>query len=363
MESTRFLFGDYELDAAQRELRCSGERIDLQPKVFDLLLHLVRNRERAVGKDELQDAVWPGMVITETALTRAVMKARKAVGDDASAQSVIRTVHGHGYHFIAPVHEVHAKGTPPASVGDGTGSSSRLVLLLAALAVVCIAVYGLWQYYPARVLEDDYKAVELTLEAYRGAGDAVVLYTDRDWPVFDYHHPEDWLGIPNGQWMTSETAGQWAAAFWASMTVGRILLGLIVDRLPIEPLVRGCVLGAVLGAAAFWWAPLPWVGLAGLIVIGLCLAPLFPVLTSATRQRLGAAHATDALGYQMTAVRLGLAAFPALGGVLVARVGVSSLGPYLTVSAILVIVLNELTLWSAAERPPSVSPAEPTGKT
>ena len=149
-----------------------------------------------------------------------------------------------------------------------------------------------------------------------------------------------------GRGLTPELAGQWASAFWGSMTIGRIVLGLVVDRLPTEPLVRICMLGALLGAAVFWWAPLPWVGLLGLIVIGLSLSPLFPVLTSATPQRLGTTHATDTLGYQMTAVRLGLAAFPALGGMLIARLGVSSLGPYLMVSAIAVIVLNELTLWT-----------------
>jgi DNA-binding winged helix-turn-helix (wHTH) protein/tetratricopeptide (TPR) repeat protein len=86
-----------------RELLCNGEEVKLQPKVFDLLVYLVENRERPVNKDELQDAVWPGMFITETALTRAVMKARKAVGDDAGKQEVIKTLHGHGYRFIAEI--------------------------------------------------------------------------------------------------------------------------------------------------------------------------------------------------------------------------------------------------------------------
>jgi hypothetical protein len=63
-----------------------------------------------------------------------------------------------------------------------------------------------------------------------------------------------------------------------------------------------------------------------------------------------------ALGYQMTAVRLGLAAFPALGGVLIARLGVSSLGPYLLITAIVVVVLNELTVSSAAAAPPRSPP-------
>ncbi|MGD8357650.1 MAG: tetratricopeptide repeat protein [Lysobacterales bacterium] len=94
-------FGDYRLDEARRELSRGDEEIDVQPRVFALLVYLVRHHERAVDKDELQDAVWPGMFITETALTRAVMKARKAVGDDAGRQGVIKTVHGHGYRFVA----------------------------------------------------------------------------------------------------------------------------------------------------------------------------------------------------------------------------------------------------------------------
>lgn len=153
-----------------------------------------------------------------------------------------------------------------------------------------------------------------------------------------------------GRGISAEIAGRWASAFWASMTAGRILLGWVVDRLPTGPLARVSMAGAALGTALLWWAPLPWVGLLGLIVTGLSLSPLFPVLTSATPERLGAAHARDAIGYQMTAVRLGLAAFPALGGVLAARLGVSSLGPYLLITALAAIVLNELTTWSAASR-------------
>jgi fucose permease len=151
-----------------------------------------------------------------------------------------------------------------------------------------------------------------------------------------------------GLGLAAQVAGTWAGAFWASMTVGRLVLGLVVDRLPTEPLVRAALLGALLGTALFWWAPLPWVALAGMVLTGLSLSPLFPVLTSATPERLGPAHATDAIGYQMTAVRLGLAAFPALGGLLVARLGVDSLGPYLSITAIVALTLNELTVRAAA---------------
>jgi DNA-binding winged helix-turn-helix (wHTH) protein/tetratricopeptide (TPR) repeat protein len=94
-------FGDFVLDPAGRELKKDGQVVDIEPRAFDVLVFLVNNRDRAVNKDELQDAVWPGMIVTETALTRAVMKARKAVDDDATTQAVIKTLHGHGYRFIA----------------------------------------------------------------------------------------------------------------------------------------------------------------------------------------------------------------------------------------------------------------------
>ena len=93
--------------------RCSGETVTTQPKAFELLLYLVRNRSRAVDKDELQDALWPRSIVTETALTRCVMKARRAVGDDADKQAVIKTVHGHGYRFVADIRE--APPTEPAA--------------------------------------------------------------------------------------------------------------------------------------------------------------------------------------------------------------------------------------------------------
>jgi fucose permease len=89
-------------------------------------------------------------------------------------------------------------------------------------------------------------------------------------------------------------------------------------------------------------------GFAGVILTGLGLSPLFPVLTSTTPQRLGAARAADAIGYQMAAVRLGLAAVPALAGVLVERVGAGSVGPYLFAVAVGMVALNEAVERAAA---------------
>jgi fucose permease len=144
-----------------------------------------------------------------------------------------------------------------------------------------------------------------------------------------------------GRGIAPAVAGAWASAFWASMTVGRIVLGAVVDRMDASALVRACMIGAVVGAAAIWLGAPPWLGFAGVILTGLGLSPLFPVLTSTTPQRLGAARAADVIGYQMAAVRLGLAAVPALAGVLVERVGARSVGPYLFAVAVGMVALNE----------------------
>ena len=109
-----YKFESYELNTARRELRHLGERIEIEPRAFDLLTFLIRNADRAVDKNELQDAIWPGMIVTETALTRAVMKARKAVGDDANRQEMIRTIHGHGYRFVAKLEIAEPESASPS---------------------------------------------------------------------------------------------------------------------------------------------------------------------------------------------------------------------------------------------------------
>jgi DNA-binding winged helix-turn-helix (wHTH) protein/pimeloyl-ACP methyl ester carboxylesterase len=105
MADTGLHFGDCEIDLATSELRVASKPRAIEPKAFDLLAYLVQHRDRVVSKNELQDAIWPGMVVTETSLTRTVMKARKAVGDDAHAQRVIKTVPRRGYRFVADLAE------------------------------------------------------------------------------------------------------------------------------------------------------------------------------------------------------------------------------------------------------------------
>jgi DNA-binding winged helix-turn-helix (wHTH) protein/tetratricopeptide (TPR) repeat protein len=96
-------FGDCELSIDRRELRRDGEPVAMEPQVFDVLAHLVCNRERVVPKTELLDEVWGDRFVSESALTSRIKFARRAVGDTGRDQRAIKTIHGRGYRFVAGV--------------------------------------------------------------------------------------------------------------------------------------------------------------------------------------------------------------------------------------------------------------------
>ena len=73
--------------------------------MFEVLAYLVRHRDRVVPRTELLDEIWGSRFVTDSALASRVKAARKAVGDSGREQGVIRTVHGRGYQFLAPVQE------------------------------------------------------------------------------------------------------------------------------------------------------------------------------------------------------------------------------------------------------------------
>lgn len=98
-----YRFGRCRIVTDSREIYQNDELIAVEPKVFDLLVYLVRHRHRAVSKEELQDGIWGSTIVTEASLTRCVMKARRAVN---SGDEAIRTVRGFGYQFSADVDEV-----------------------------------------------------------------------------------------------------------------------------------------------------------------------------------------------------------------------------------------------------------------
>jgi TolB-like protein len=104
----QYRFGDYVLDPERRELTRGSGAIAVGPQVFDLLLHLVQNRQHVVSRDELLDVVWGGRIVSESTLTSHITAARKAIGDSGQEQRLIRTIARKGFRFVGNVTEAHA---------------------------------------------------------------------------------------------------------------------------------------------------------------------------------------------------------------------------------------------------------------
>lgn len=98
------------LDAHSLRLWRNGQPVALEPLVIDLLLYLVRHRDRVVSKSELLDAVWRQRIVTESTLFSHMHAARRALGDDARTHRWIRSVPRRGYQFVGPVREEPAPG-------------------------------------------------------------------------------------------------------------------------------------------------------------------------------------------------------------------------------------------------------------
>ena len=111
-------------------------------------------------------------------------------------------------------------------------------------------------------------------------------------------------------------------------------------------LLRLSMVGAVIGALLIWANLSAAVSFVGLALVGFSIAPMFPLLISLTPARIGAQHAANAIGFQVGAAGVGIACLPALAGVLMTRLGnLEILGPYTTLVAVALLLLNEATLY------------------
>jgi DNA-binding winged helix-turn-helix (wHTH) protein len=98
----RIVFDDCVLDTEARRVVRGQAEAHLAPKAFELLKLLVENRPRALGKAELLEQLWPGIIVSEASLAKDESNLREALGHDEDAP-IIRTVHGYGYAFAANV--------------------------------------------------------------------------------------------------------------------------------------------------------------------------------------------------------------------------------------------------------------------
>jgi serine/threonine-protein kinase len=115
MGGMALVFGDFELFPATYELRRKGQPVHLEPRVFEVLAYLLAMRGRLVAKQELIERLWEGQAVSDSALTRAVRDARRALGDTGAKERWIETVHGRGYRFSGTVDEAGPANSPPGA--------------------------------------------------------------------------------------------------------------------------------------------------------------------------------------------------------------------------------------------------------
>jgi TolB-like protein/DNA-binding winged helix-turn-helix (wHTH) protein len=127
-------FTDFEIDIARHELRRAGTIVHIEPQVFDLLVHLIRNRDRTVGKDELFDVIWEGRIVSEATLSSRISAVRRALRDSGNDQSLIRTVYKRGFRFVGDVDD--DSSAPPVAIERAVaprGAAPDAVMLMATV--------------------------------------------------------------------------------------------------------------------------------------------------------------------------------------------------------------------------------------
>lgn len=140
-----YRIADLELSPELRSLRRGALAIAVEPRVLDLILLLVRERERIVTKQELFDEVWSDVVVAPGALDRAVYEARRVLGDRGDRQEMIRTIRGRGYRFVAPVEEsivASDAGRPPLFGRDDVLAELSAVVERHRHALRLVAIEG-----------------------------------------------------------------------------------------------------------------------------------------------------------------------------------------------------------------------------
>jgi fucose permease len=135
--------------------------------------------------------------------------------------------------------------------------------------------------------------------------------------------------LVEGRGVAPGHAAVWLAAYWGSLTAGRVVLGALTNRFSVETLLCGSLAGVFPGIFVLWAGLGPAAGAFGLPLLGLALAPIFPLLIATTPERVGTTHATHAVGFQVAAFYLGTAALPGAAGVLARHLGLDVLGPFL----------------------------------
>jgi adenylate cyclase len=136
--------GAWTVDGRANTLQRDGQKaVRLEPKAVEVLLHLAGHPGEVISREELMAAVWPGVVVGDDALTQAIIKLRKALGDDARQPRYIETISKRGYRLVAAAGQP-APATPTAAMPQPPARRRRTWLAALALTLLAILVAGIY---------------------------------------------------------------------------------------------------------------------------------------------------------------------------------------------------------------------------
>ncbi len=157
-------------------------------------------------------------------------------------------------------------------------------------------------------------------------------------------------GIPQ------ETSSAWVSAYWGSFTIGRMLMGLLALRLGDRTLLNISFALTVAGALLLFANVAEFSSFAGLLALGFGLAAQFPILILQTPRRVGAEHASNAIGFQVGCAGLGGAALSGVAGIFAENFAIELISAFIFLGALLSLVIYQLmTRWEKRDASASLA--------
>lgn len=147
--------------------------------------------------------------------------------------------------------------------------------------------------------------------------------------------------LTEGRGFSESKAGLAVAAYWAGLTVSRVLLGVVGDRVDPNRVLTISAAATLGGLVLFWLEPTSWLGVGGLIFVGFTQGPIFPLEILLTANRFGASYTPWVVGYEVAAANVGLAVVPTVIAAAVAVIGLEAVAPALTLCGVGLVIVVE----------------------
>ena len=233
------------------------------------------------------------------------------------------------------------------TAGWGWNSGYHIIAVLQiVLTAILLCSLPLWKQRPAEVLQDGKVQLAKALsirEVLQLAGAREILVC-----FFCYCALEQTTGLWASSYLTlhkgvsADTAATFASMFYLGITVGRALSGFLTMKLNDVQMIR---LGEVIIGIGVLVMLLPFgqsLSLAGLILIGLGCAPVYPCVIHSTPAHLGADKSQAIIGIQMACAYVGTCLMPPVFGLIANHITVALLPVYLLIILVLMVIMHEL---------------------